>query len=363
MSRPPTGAGSGEGTGPDADLAPLPSDEPTPTISLIVPVYNAADQLPRLLESLDLPSHPEVELIVVDDASSDDTLAVAEKFRDSAAPGSVTVVAMPTNGGAGLTRRAGLAPARGKFLMWLDVDDAPVPGALDLALRTARTSPPDTVHVFDYRYRYRDGRTALQPGMTAAEITGFAPAVGALLRREISPYMWNKLVPREGLRPEHFHARRNGQDWLTHVEILALNPRVQRVEEVLVDYIQVPGTLSRRIDLVAYTSADASPAGGLVAQMRSLLEAHHLWSACEDDFRRWYSVRISANASVACARRYDPGPDDLLPAVAANIAREVSVAQILAAARRGDRQAAAALGVLRVSRPVFRRISRRGGQL
>lgn len=325
-----------------------------PVISLIVPIFDAADHLPQFLSLLDREARPEVEVIFVDDASTDATPTLLEAFRAAATAWSVRVVTLAENGGAGVARRAGLAPARGRYLMWLDVDDEPVAGTFDLALAAAADTEPGTVVVFDYRYHWKDGRSKHNAGMTAQHLTGLEPSVRALLRREISPYMWNKLVPREGLRNEHFATRRNGQDWLTLVNIFAVHPRVRHVPRVLVDYVQQPGTLSRSTDLVAYSS----PTDGLIAQMRALLHEHGLWPACERDFSLWFVPRIGANTALASARRDEPGPDDTLPQVAAQLHRQLSSAQLRKALAFGDRSAAAALWLLRLSSRQFRRVVR-----
>ena len=332
-------------------------DPPTtdPVISLMVPVHDAAAHLPHLFEVLRREAHPDAELIFVDDASTDATAAMLRDFQQSQTTWAVQIVTLPENSGAGVARRAGLAPARGRYLMWLDVDDDLAPGALDIALTAAATSDPDTILVFDYRVRWAQGQPHHLPGMTADTHVGAEDAVGALLRWDISPFMWNKAVPRHGLTPDHFATRRNGQDWLTMVNLLCVHPKVRRVPEVLVDYVQQPGTLSRQIDLVSYSSPDR----GLTAEMATLLRERGLWGACQTDFLRRYSPRINANAAVAAARWFDPGPQDPLALVAANTRRALALHHLVGALRRGDRPAAGALVLLRISRRLFRRLARR----
>ncbi len=85
------------------------------TISVIVPAYNAAGTLgPCLASLLRQTVHP-AEIIVVDDASTDDTPAVATKHG-------VKLVRLAANGGPGVARNAGAAQASGEILAFTDAD-------------------------------------------------------------------------------------------------------------------------------------------------------------------------------------------------------------------------------------------------
>ena len=90
----------------------------TMTISVIVPAFNAAAELPRLLEAMALQTHRRFEAIVVDDGSRDNTAELAEiaGWR---------VLRMPFNQGPAACRNAGAAVSRGDILVFTDVDCRP----------------------------------------------------------------------------------------------------------------------------------------------------------------------------------------------------------------------------------------------
>ncbi len=93
-----------------------PPGSPVPgLVSVIVPAFEAAAFIDEALESALRQDHPSVEIVVVDDGSSDDTAPVA-----SAHP--VTVLRR-ANGGPAAARNSGLALARGEFVTILDADD------------------------------------------------------------------------------------------------------------------------------------------------------------------------------------------------------------------------------------------------
>lgn len=110
-----------------------------PTVSVVVPTYNYARYLPDAVGSVLSQKHVEVEVIVVDDHSTDDSLAVARRL--AAGDDRVRVIARPANAGPVATFNAGLAEAHGEFLVRLDADDALTPGSLARAVALLQRHP------------------------------------------------------------------------------------------------------------------------------------------------------------------------------------------------------------------------------
>jgi peptidoglycan/xylan/chitin deacetylase (PgdA/CDA1 family) len=98
-----------------------------PRISVVVPAHDAAATLPEALDSLLAQTYEDWEAVVVDDGSTDATVAVAERYagRDSR----IRVVRR-AQGGASAARNTGVAAARGEWLLLLDADDWLLPHAL-----------------------------------------------------------------------------------------------------------------------------------------------------------------------------------------------------------------------------------------
>ena len=87
-------------------------------VSVLIPAYNAAAYIEQTLASVLAQTWPNVEVIVVDDGSCDDTLAIAQRFASAA----VRVVAQ-ANAGASAARNYALALATGDYIQYLDADD------------------------------------------------------------------------------------------------------------------------------------------------------------------------------------------------------------------------------------------------
>src|SRR5262245_31235923 len=114
--------------------------EGRPTLSVIVPVYNDRAGLSRCLPALTAAARAGDEVIVVDDASTDDSAAVAAGLP-------VRVLRMPANAGPAAARNTGAAAARGDILLFVDSDVVVAPGALDQVARLF-SGRPDVAAVF-----------------------------------------------------------------------------------------------------------------------------------------------------------------------------------------------------------------------
>lgn len=109
------------------------------TVSVVIPCYNYARFLAEAVGSALGQDGVQVEVIVVDDASTDDSLTVARRI--AADDPRVTVLAHPVNCGPVETFNDGLARATGEFLVRLDADDLLTPGSLARSVAVARAFP------------------------------------------------------------------------------------------------------------------------------------------------------------------------------------------------------------------------------
>ncbi|AYD02474.1 glycosyltransferase family 2 protein [Neorhizobium sp. NCHU2750] len=98
-------------------------DASRPDVSFIIAAYNAEDTLKRAIDSALSQVGVTVEVVVIDDCSSDDTVEIAESYSDPR----VRLIRQAQNGGPGKARNAGIAAATGRWIATLDSDDAVKP--------------------------------------------------------------------------------------------------------------------------------------------------------------------------------------------------------------------------------------------
>lgn len=134
-----------------------------PLISVIVPAYNCSGTIETCLRGLSDQSWRNLDIIVVDDASTDATAEVvtAASHRDPR----IRLLQQPRNGGAYLARNAGLAVARGVFVTVHDADDWSHPQKLELQARALQDNPEafaSASHLVRLDNRLRMGRWRME---------------------------------------------------------------------------------------------------------------------------------------------------------------------------------------------------------
>lgn len=112
-----------------------------PKVSIIIPTYNSARYLPEALESALNQTYTNIDIIVVNDGSTDNTRQIMNRFVDR-----VTYVEQD-NGGPSRARNAGLSRARGDYVAFLDADDMWMPHKLEEQMKIFRLYP-DTRAVY-----------------------------------------------------------------------------------------------------------------------------------------------------------------------------------------------------------------------
>ncbi|WP_294956573.1 glycosyltransferase family 2 protein [uncultured Fibrobacter sp.] len=109
-------------------------------ISVVLPSYNRAHILPRAIESILGQTYKDIELIIVDDGSSDNTAEVVGRFSDSR-----IVYVRQENAGACAARNNGIAHARGDYIAFQDSDDIWHQDKLEKQLATLQNTGADVV--------------------------------------------------------------------------------------------------------------------------------------------------------------------------------------------------------------------------
>jgi GT2 family glycosyltransferase len=179
---------------PAGPTPPDPASEETPLVSAAVPVYNGEETIDRCLVSLRRQTYPNLEIVVVDDGSTDGTAAAVAKHLNDPR---VRYFDKP-HSGRPETRNRCVAEARGRYLAWLDADDEALPNRVRSEVDAARAAgDADVVHAdgllvgpdgnVTFTRRGRSYEAAELPARFLAGVTGICPVLNtsALVRRDL----------------------------------------------------------------------------------------------------------------------------------------------------------------------------------
>jgi glycosyltransferase involved in cell wall biosynthesis len=175
-----------------------------PGIGVVIPAYNAERWLVQTLESVLAQSWPPVDVVVVDDGSTDATAAVAGRFGSP-----VRVVSQP-NAGIGATRNRGMELVAGELIAFLDADDLLAERSLERRAQ-ALLSNPEIDMVFGSVRRFCEIVDSSPVALNEPQ-PGHLPAA-MLIRREA--------LDRVGPFPTHTHVA-EGLDWMLRARELGL---------------------------------------------------------------------------------------------------------------------------------------------
>ena len=256
-------------------------------VSVIVPVYNAEKTLSRSVESVLAQTELDWELWLVNDGSSDGSLALCREYE--AADPRIHVIDKP-NGGVGSARNAGLDAAAGEYVAFLDSDDAYEPNFLKTLLTLAkRESAPVVCGSVREVYPEKNGEEKadiLKAGVfrTQEDIlhSFFLDDPNWLF------VCWNKLYRRDLIGGTRFSALAIGEDALFCVELLTRCSVYAVTDEIVCRYyiyagssIHKPAFSLRRLD-----------------HLTSWLSIYDLAGTVSGLLRRYMSVRIVHSADI-----------------------------------------------------------------
>lgn len=198
------------------------------TVSVVIPVHNGERYLAATLDSILAQTRPPLEIIVVDDASSDRTPQILASF-----PSRVEVLRHETASGPARARNEGVRRARGQYIAFLDADDLWEPEKLERQLQFAAGHPDFGILTTDVLWFDDDG-TVLQTSLKQSYPVESGYIVEQLLRHN-----WittsATLIPRDILlEVGGFDERpcRLGEDWVLWMHIASKHP-VYFLDEVL----------------------------------------------------------------------------------------------------------------------------------
>ena len=121
------------------------------SVSVIIPAYNSANTIVRALQSVVAQTRAPLEIIVVDDASTDNTREVAANFAStSSIP--LRVITQSSNGGPSAARNTGWDTASGDYIAFLDADDQWHPRKIELQYPVMQNQPAFTMSCHGHHF-------------------------------------------------------------------------------------------------------------------------------------------------------------------------------------------------------------------
>ena len=199
-------------------------------LSIVIPAYNVGKKIDRCLNSIFKVDSELIEVIVIDDGSTDDTVDYLNKYSDK-----ITVIRQ-SNKGVGHARNAGILEARGKYIWFVDADDEVKMSYEILQLLKKRE---DSLIMFGYNIIDGDKkRTVVSSLNKKIPINNISKYFDIIFDELPLNTLWNKFYLRETIENEHilFNNFKSGEDALFNYKFIDKSVSIYIFDKVYYTY-------------------------------------------------------------------------------------------------------------------------------
>lgn len=211
-------------------------------VSVVIPVYNMASSIERCLKSIQNQSYKDIEIILIDDGSGDESYI---KCCNIANNDKRVRVFHTENRGAGPARNTGILNARGRYVYFPDADDYLDPETISLCVDATENGKYDLI-VFGFRTLTRSGKFLFEKKFENYSQTGenlrksYFDSYGYDSEYAIQGAPWNKFFSMEIIRENNveFPALRRHQDEAFISRYMCYSKNVRFIENILYFYYE-----------------------------------------------------------------------------------------------------------------------------
>lgn len=193
-------------------------------ISVIVPVYNVKEYLNTCVESILNQTHENLEVILVDDGSTDGSGEICDSYAKT---DTRVQVLHTTNGGQAAARNRGIEVCKGEYLTFIDSDDSMEPELIETLYLAQKKSGANLVSC-RWRNVYEDGRIERSSGQTSGSVNvGKEEALRRMLYQiDTDVCVWAKLYQRDLFKSLRFEEGKIYEDFAIMFPILEQTQKV-----------------------------------------------------------------------------------------------------------------------------------------
>lgn len=207
-----------------------------PVISVIIPIYNVEIYLSQCLDSVLQQTYKNLEIILVNDGSTDGSAQICEKY--AAGDSRITLI-HKENGGLSDARNAGLKIATGTYISFVDSDDLLALHFYDKMLNQLLTHNADIVECNFFKFESeRDVKTVALTGSTVPESYTTESALISLMNEHLKQVVWNKVYKAQVIDQLEFPVSKINEDEFWTYRVFGNAQKVVKIDDVLYFYRQ-----------------------------------------------------------------------------------------------------------------------------
>lgn len=200
-------------------------------VSIIIPCYNAKDTIKRCLDSVLNQTYKDIEIILINDASTDKTLDILNEYKNLYKK--LIIINHEENKGISYSRNEGIKKASGELISFIDSDDYMNSNMIEVMVNKLREDSSDLVicnynkyvsnSMFGNEYKFTNG------------LVNFKSSPNLILDINLSP--WNKLYKKSLLKNNYFPEGLKYEDAIVVVKALKNAQNISIINEKLYNYV------------------------------------------------------------------------------------------------------------------------------
>ncbi|CAI1662518.1 glycosyltransferase family 2 protein [Serratia fonticola] len=282
-----------------------------PYVSVVMPVFNAENYIFDVIDKIRKQTLKELEIIIVDDGSTDDTKNILERI--AAEDNRVILLSCESNGGAGEARNVGLDYSQGEYIIFFDDDDFVDENLLEKAYLKAKAHDADVVVFRSQYYNLQTQSRMSTPWTIRSDL---------LPKKDVFPstdikldffsafvwWPWDKMLKRDKIVAEgiKFQPIRTSNDLYFICAFVLLSERICILDEILIDH-----TVFRKTSLSNTREKSYHCAIDALEALRGLMVEREIFDARRIDFINYSTVFLEWHLNTLYGAAYFTLYDDI----------------------------------------------------
>ena len=201
-------------------------------VTVIVPIHNVEKYLTQCLDSIINQTYRELEIILVDDGSIDNSYNIANQYL---AKDTRIKLYHQSNQGVSAARNYGFARASGDYILFVDSDDFIELNLIECSVNDLEKQDVDMV-IFSYRYADFENNKLIERNFVNSKIIDKKEALKLTLTEEVKSYAWLRLTKREAYKNIQYPVGKTFEDTATTYRILFNCEKIYLSNRVLYNY-------------------------------------------------------------------------------------------------------------------------------
>lgn len=203
-------------------------------ISIIVPIYNVEKYLQKCIQSIINQTYKNIEIILVDDGSKDNSGKICDEFKQI--DNRIKVI-HKENGGLSDARNAGLKIAKGEYIGFVDSDDYIAQDMFETLYKLAKENNAD-ISIVSFYEIYNGKVIGVRDFKSLEEMDKIEAMKELLIDTKIQSYAWNKLFKKELFENIEFPTNKNFEDIATTLLLFEKANKVMLLEDPKYYYVR-----------------------------------------------------------------------------------------------------------------------------